>query len=284
MRKIEGIVVLYNPDDIVLDNIASYINLVNKLYVFDNSDIKNIDLVKKIKNINGCFYIDGNGNKGIAYALNIGAQMAIDNGAKWLLTMDQDSRFIDNGLEKLIDYIKTNDVSSIGIASPVHLTVNKKCIVENSISEELTVMTSGNLLNLYLYTITGPFNEDYFIDCVDLEYCLRLSQNMFRVITLNNSLLKHPLGDTKIVDILGIKKIQYTNHNPLRRYYITRNRLYLIKRYLSGYPAFCLMVLKVTIFDWIKIILFEPEKIKKQKAILRGVYDFTIGKIGKYEN
>ena len=102
--KIAGVVVLYNPDDNVRTNIDSYINELDILYVVDNSPIPN-DNNKKI-NCEKIKYISNNGNKGIANALNVGANNALKENCEWLLTMDQDSTFKDNSLSKMKELLK----------------------------------------------------------------------------------------------------------------------------------------------------------------------------------
>jgi len=46
--KIDSVVVLYNPEEIILKNILSYISFIDKLYIVDNSDVKKYDLIEKI--------------------------------------------------------------------------------------------------------------------------------------------------------------------------------------------------------------------------------------------
>ena len=97
MLNICGVVVLYNPDNSILDNIQSYISCIDKLYVIDNSDDINCEIAEAIQNIHKCIYISNNGNHGIAQALNVGVNKAIANRSDWVLTMDQDSRFEKGG-------------------------------------------------------------------------------------------------------------------------------------------------------------------------------------------
>jgi len=280
--KVDGVVVLYNPDRNVLQNIDSYIRYLNKLYVIDNSERKDANLIselrRKYKNL---FYVNNNGNKGIAQALNLGARLAIKNGANWLLTMDQDSRFIGDSVKKLIEVIENLGNEAIGIVAPLHRVTNGQLQMQNSIVEELTVMTSGNLVNLPAYQKVGGFREDYFIDYVDHEYCLRLRKNGFKILVVTSSILEHNLGTIRVYDFFG-KKVEVTNHSSLRRYYITRNRLDVFRRYVTIYPSFCLKDFKSFIVEWIKILLFEKEKWEKQKFIIKGIKDFLSGDFGKY--
>jgi rhamnosyltransferase len=280
--KIDGVVVLYNPEENLLTNINSYINEIDKLYVVDNSESKNLVFIEKIKKINKCVYIDNHDNQGISYALNVGAKYAIENGADWLLTMDQDSKFEKGSLKILVNYLENNSFENLGILSPFHATRNIEYIKENKVIDELTVMTSGNLLNLEAYKNVGEFEEKYFIDYVDHEYCLRLQKNGYSVKVHKDSILIHELGDGNFYDFLGIKKIGYTNHNHIRRYYITRNRLDVITKYFFSFPSFSFKEIKALLFEWLKIVLFEKDKLKKQKSILFGIKDFIINKYSKY--
>lgn len=67
--KIAGCVILYNPKDDFLVNIESYLNSIETLFVFDNSDIQNIDLIRKIKDFDTKIqYKSLNKNIGIASA------------------------------------------------------------------------------------------------------------------------------------------------------------------------------------------------------------------------
>lgn len=119
-----GTIVLYDPNKAeVLENIDSYIDEIDKLYIIDNSLNDNSSLFvnydKKIE------YVWNRDNLGIAKALNIAAGKAIKDGFSWLLTMDQDSKFEKGTLRILEDYINDNfnNNSKIAIVSPFHDTV-----------------------------------------------------------------------------------------------------------------------------------------------------------------
>ena len=116
MPKIAAVVVLYNPDSVVMGNLNSYINQVDKLYAVDNSENINSMLVEKIKCIKDAEYISNAKNLGIAAALNIGAKKAIEEGFEFLLTMDQDSRISENFADEMIKILEKN--KNIGILAP----------------------------------------------------------------------------------------------------------------------------------------------------------------------
>ena len=69
--KIGGCVVLYDPEEKVLENIRTYLPFLTQLVVVDNSTKYN-EVQKKIKQIPKVVYLDQGGNLGIAKALNVG--------------------------------------------------------------------------------------------------------------------------------------------------------------------------------------------------------------------
>ena len=291
--KVSGVVVLYNPDKFILDNIKSYLQPLDKLYVVDNSPIpnnnKNIFVNnKKIE------YISNDGNKGIAKALNVGAKRAIKEKCDWLLTMDQDSSFKDNSFEKMItllNELKSNKIMAevlglqykkLGVLSSIQRTeINKEDNLEG-ISYPLVVMTSGNLINLEAYKKVGGFKDDFFIDCVDFEFCLNLKKNGYEVVQMNTAELNHNLGNTQEKNLFG-KKMFVTNHNAIRRYYITRNRHYLYDMYKDEFLDYCSLELGRTKKELVKIILFEKDKLNKIRKIYRGYKDYKKGITGEFK-
>jgi rhamnosyltransferase len=276
--KINGVVVLYNPEETIIDNITSYLDNVEKLYIIDNSESKNTELINEIVSISKkCIYIDNNGNQGIAHALNVGARLAIENGADWLLTMDQDTSFSENDLIKIQEELLAVDSTNTAIVSPSHYLGDDIKPFYNEI-----VMTSGNLLNLHLFQKIGEFDEKLFIDSVDTEYCLRIYSMGYKIKRISSIILKHNLGDIKKYKICGIK-FRPTNHTFIRRYYIVRNRFYTWDKYKNLYPAFVKWEKIATFKQLIKIILFEKDKLKKIIFSFRGYFDYRKGRFGKYE-
>lgn len=281
-NRAAGVVVLYHPDLLVIENIRSYIEQLEKLFIIDNSEFASEFFADSVKSNSKCEYIFNRGNLGIAAALNIGAQKAIEAGYSYLLTMDQDSKASENMVQTLINFYKKNTTESIGIVTPFH---NNKGVQKSPASKTsilLTAMTSGNLLNLEAFKKTGPFREELFIDYVDKEYCLRLRKLGYKVIRLNDLMLIHNLGDARIKKIL-LWNFYITNHSPLRLYYRTRNRFRLISKYKLKFPLYCLDDLKNFLIEIFKIIVYEKQVKEKLLMILIGIKDFRKNISGKYQ-
>lgn len=288
--KICGVVVLYNPDSKVIDNIKSYIKSLDKLFIVDNSPVPN-DNKENFKD-KKMEYISNDGNKGIANALNVGAKEAIKLKADWLLTMDQDSSFQEGALEKMISFLKelkNNQIMSevlgltydkLGVLSALQRTELNKNDKLEGLEYPLVVMTSGNLINLDIYKEIDGFKDWFFIDAVDFEYCLNIKKNGYEVVQMNTAELKHNLGSISKKTILG-KKVFVTNHSATRRYYITRNRHYLYDLYHEDFLEYCALELNRTKHELLKIILFENYKIDKMKAMYKGYRDYKKGITGE---
>ncbi len=280
MISIAGVVVLYNPDESVVNNIQSYIQDIEILFVVDNSEEKN-SLIIEVLSVNPKIrYIDNKGNQGIAHALNVGARKAIELKYKWLLTMDQDSSAVEKMLTKMLKY--THD--DISIITPFHANLYQKhSMSQKKISSILTTMTSGNLLNLTVYANSKGFKEEFFIDYVDSEYCLQSHLNNYKIIQIDHAILNHNLGDLKKHQFLW-KHFFSTNHSPIRRYYITRNRFKIIELYQNSFSEYCNFEKSRFLVDFIIVLLYEKQKIAKVKMMLRGYLDYKRGIFGKYHD
>lgn len=278
---IAAVVVLFNPDVDVVKNISSYIACVEKVYIIDNSNLSNEHLFKAVPFRDMLEYVFNASNLGIAKALNIGCELAIQSGMSWVLTMDQDSRFLNLDTKITSNVLNTRD-SRIVLYYPnivIEGVVYYKYITENN--KPIIVMTSGNFINLKAYQALDGFEDKLFIDYVDIEYCLKLKAAGYTIALLPDAVLAHELGQSKHVSWLSFKAI-VTNHSSLRRYYITRNRLYVSQKYKTVSAVFTKAEKRIFINDLIKILLFEDHKISKLKSVFNGYMDYKNNKFGIY--
>ena len=98
----------------------------------------------------------------------------------------------------------------------------------------------------------------------------------FEIIQLNSARLNHNLGNTEEKHLLG-KTMYASNHNAVRRYYITRNRHYIYDMYYDRFPEYCELELGRTKRELFKIWMFEKDKIAKTKAVYKGYRDYKAG-------
>lgn len=272
-KHVAAIVVTYNIEYAkLIENINSYKDYVDAIIIIDNSDKSN-DLFK-LKKINNFYYKSLNGNYGIAKALNEGIKVAIKQRYDFALTMDQDSKFQNN----LIDIYKKYIKEDIIIYSPNYLIERKrKKIYKKETQFMYWTMTSGNLLNLELFQIVGRFREDFFIDCVDYEYCLRARKKGYKILQCNNAKLIHNPGITKLKKI-GFLNYKYGYMSPQRLYYQVRNLFFVTKKYYS------IKAILIIAIKWLKIILLFNDKKQYLKAFNIGIKDYLKNNFGKKES
>ncbi|WP_433779238.1 glycosyltransferase [Flavobacterium anhuiense] len=278
-----AVVILYNPLNTISEIVSSYIENVDMIYLIDNSVNFNENLSKELDE-SKFQYLSNGDNLGIAKALNIGCQMALKDGFRWVLTMDQDSNFLNFDKREVISFIEENEDSKIALYFPTYLigeTEYDKFLIEDN--EPIVVMTSGNIIDLNIYTLVNGFDEELFIDYVDTDYCLKLKTSGFKISHVSNFKLRHELGNSRYVNFFN-KKVLITNHSHIRRYYITRNRFYVMSRYRKKSKIFFKSELKVFVNELIKIFFFESNKILKIKSIFKGYIDFRNKKYGKLFN
>jgi rhamnosyltransferase len=277
-----AVLVSYNPSHEITDNIMSVLPQVDKLIIVDNAsnnDSKKIFEHLTDKKISIIYNQD---NYGIAAALNIGIKHALQLGAKWILTLDQDSKISSTFIEKMLTtYYKIPNHNSIVLISPIyldktgstqHIFKSNKSIRDVYFSYITTAITSGSLYRSDIFDKIGFFKEKFFIDYVDHEYCLRIKRNNLDIIQVYSAIIYHALGNPSIIN-MGPFSFLTTNHSALRRYYMARNRIYVYKEYFSTNPIWIFRDLLRFISELGKIVLFEKQKIQKVYKIIKGVYD-----------
>jgi rhamnosyltransferase len=295
-------IVSYNPNNSIKKCVEAIYNQVNKILIVDNGSTKNLNLVNQFNGDPKIDIILNNKNMGIACALNKGVKYALKNKYKWILTMDQDSEATENMInnmlysynrlkreykEKIVSifpsYIEKTFLKNV---SHIEKSVNKE---DNELNEKIDVenihyviseITSGNLVRCDIFNKVGYFKDKLFIDYVDHEFCLRLNENGYKLIQVEDAYLLHQLGESSKKNLF-IKKVGYTNHSYIRRYYITRNRMYIWKKYFRKFPKFILKDIYASFKEFIKIIFFESNKRLKIKMIYRGIHDYRNRIYGK---
>ena len=292
MIKLAACVVLYNPDDTIFENILTYGNYVDKLIVVDNSLKKNNLLIDKLNEIfeSKLIYINNNDNLGIATALNQACDKAIELQFKWILTMDQDSSFINfEHYKKCLEKVQNvNNVALLAANTDKegYSTFDRNECSCNYREDKFSVITSANIVNLEYFEEIGRFNDKLFIDMVDYDYCLRINIKKFKILYFPDVFVEHKLGEVHLrTNIFTRKKKYKTEHNAQRAYYISRNSLYLSKnygKYFSKEFGMLHILNIVFIHDVTKILLYEIDKWNKLKAKFIGLYHFLINRYGKY--
>lgn len=293
MNSVAAIIITYNVENDFKQRINRLKGKVDEIIVVDNgSKAETINMLNELEKEVTVIYLED--NKGIASALNKGIKYSIEKGYNWILTLDHDSIITDNMIKNMLTCYEglNNELKEkVAMLVPVHVeekeyqngsNINEEK-ASNSYIEVLTEITSGALTKAEIYKNVGMYDEKLFIDLVDHDYCLSLNKKGFKIIQVNNATLIHNLGESVRKSILGLKMIP-TNHSPLRRYYMSRNRHYIWEKYKEDFPSWVLTDKRRFITENLKIVLFEDNKIEKFKYIKRGIKDYRSNIFGKFNN
>ncbi|MAX23471.1 MAG: hypothetical protein CMJ19_03115 [Phycisphaeraceae bacterium] len=273
-----AVLVSFHPATTLQEHVPLILKQIRHLYIVDNAsnDETRAWLRQLVDTHPDLTLIENHENKGIAAALNQGVLQASLDGYQWVLCLDQDSLITPDWLstmQQIVDeFPKAQSIGLIG-SNFTHpdgrwaypLRADDPCY-----RQVLTVITSGTLLPLTTWQKAGPFDERYFIDLVDHEYCLRLKLLGFERLVSTQPILDHQLGNETPVHILGMT-FRPSNHNATRRYYIARNRVRLTRTYWRTFPRFVLGQWWGQFRETLGFLLIERNKLQKLMAVLRGL-------------
>lgn len=273
--KLAGVVTLYHPSESVFTNISSYLDQLDILYVLDNTEQPDNKIKARFSGNTKIKYIAFHDNMGIAYAMNYALKAVRDYD--FLLTMDQDSQFMPGMMvsyKEAIEQFEIEHPQQVGVYA-VNFDQRVDPIVPGAKSIDVAI-TSGSIIPVEKSVEIGGFDENLFIDEVDDEFSYRMKENGFEILEFPFIVLKHSLGKQTFHNILGFKFNTF-NHNALRKYYISRNKVYMLKKYPYIGKRYIIDIFKIII----KVILVENDKLKKISSICHGCIDGLLNHMGK---
>jgi rhamnosyltransferase len=299
--KALALLVAYNPANDFLAHIEELYKEFNQIVLVDNGT--NLKKQSILHNQVQCYgkalhLIKNNKNLGIATALNQGFQWAIEHGYEYIITLDQDSIPAPEMVNTLIQGLENHpNREKLAALAPMiveellprlsqYMRRRNKFVYEHASSESgllrnVTItITSGSLYNLEIWKKLGPFRDDFFIDYVDTEYNLRAIQHGYEMSVQCEARLIHNLGKRQEKKLLG-KTLYPTFHSPVRWYYISRNRIAMLKMYALKQPHWFFYETITTIRTFIRVFTLENQRIEKFKAFMYGTYDGLRGKMGE---
>jgi len=278
-----AVIVSYNPSLDVLGNIATLRSQVSSIVVVDNgSSEKHLAMLRGGRSQCGFELIENGANLGIAAALNIGVREVGAKGFDWAALFDQDSRVEPGFINSMLDACRTApNPSQVGIVCPTYLDTSTGMVFPIQLSkagEVLSAMTSGSLIPVQLFDRIGTFNEPLFIDYVDIEFCARTRRAGYRIVQ-SRAVLHHSLGRITRHRLFG-RWFATTNHSATRRYYITRNRCWVLWQFMGDW-SWSPREFHSALRDTIKVFLVEQDRPAKLKHMMLGFADALRGRMGK---
>jgi len=280
--SVVAVVVTLSPDDGLADRVAVLRDQVAGLVVVDNGSGPAADrILARVGEDCGAEVVRNQANRGIAAALNQGIARAADRGARWVLTLDQDTLPLPGLVaEAMRTYEAFPERALLAVVAGRQRDHPAPAVADGRTWEEVpALITAGSLVSLAAYRSIGPFREDFFVDYVDIEFCLRARRAGYHVVQGNAPTIEHSIGrPTK--HRLIFRDVTPTNHSPARRYYITRNRVLVWRRHWSREPGYVLLDALGAAKEFVKVLLFEDSRRVKVRSMGRGIRDAAMGRSG----
>lgn len=288
---ISAVVVTYHPGGALLEQLRRILSQVPSVIVVDNgSEGPSAQVVEAAGNLAGIHLIRNGKNLGIATALNIGIRQALQAGAQWIATFDQDSAIPDHFFQDLLRaYNACPARDKVGLVAPGQWSTGAiSPTPPANPSEPLfsfvpAAITSGSLIRAGVFDAVGFYDDALFIDYVDVDFCLRMQKRGFKVLNATQVVLGHELGTKQTRNLLGYR-LSFRIHTAWRYYYNIRNRLVLYRRYGIAFPRWALRDAVWLVLELGRITCLETGRGPKLQAVIRGLRDGLCGKTGRHPN
>ncbi|MGC1853821.1 MAG: glycosyltransferase [Candidatus Aquirickettsiella sp.] len=276
-------IVLFNPDKnktLELIRVCLYYKFA-KILLFDNARSW---LCMESINTEQIVLFQSPKNVGVAGAHHYACKMAERENFNFVLFLDQDTQLPENfindmviGFYQLKKYYPC--LSAIGPSwqdpridnygennLKKKLFSQKKEKILNLLGVNNTIISSGMLILVSALNKIGYPKKEYFIDLVDIEWCLRARSKNFQIKKLNHIQIQHDLGEVKITKnkILNYQK-------PMRYYYSIRNSLVLFRE--KQFPFRFRLYILIKNLKEMQKIPFVPESRESLFAALSGIKD-----------
>jgi len=283
--RLLGIVVLYYPDEKLISNILSYLPFLDELIIWENTP------KESQKNI--CFedtFLQSkilrwgeDSNVGLGAPFNKAVEYGEKEGFTHLLTMDQDSSFLESGFEKYANFIENGPNNNSNCFYIPNYLVKEKFFYDQDLEYVDYYMNSGTIYPIALFNKIGLFRDDFFVDTIDVEYGLRAKKNKINIVLVRTVILFHGAGYQRKKHRFLWKTFFPNEYSPIRSYYIIRNALITYKEYPDPRQK------RKYLWYWfykrlVFIVLYESNKINKIRALFLGYCHGKKGILGKQEN
>lgn len=292
MPRIIAVVVAYRPSlERLRAQFAALLPQVHSIVVVDNSP--GAEVLAWAGNWPVCqvHCIALGRNMGIAYAQNRGIEWARSIGGSHVLLMDHDSIPAQDMAAQLIRALMA--LPHAGAVGPHYTDARRKkhkspfvrtvglrrvwldCSHEDEALEVDHLIASGCLISMDVLDRVGAMREDFFIDFVDVEWCLRARHAGYRMYGVCAARLEHQLGDTP-VRFLGH---EYLTHSPRRHYFHARNAVLLYRE--SWVPLNWKLVSAWRLLLQLGFhVLVTAPRLQHLEKIARGVLHGLMGRAG----
>ena len=270
-NTLKALIVAYKPDlDILLPNLtllASIANL-NPILYLNSANSKDVQIISSYIDVNRLnLQLDySEFNNGLSLPYNKYSKLSVqDINCAGILFLDQDSVYTFDSLSSFIyrffQFIRQYPLG-IYAGLPIDPRLSKPYRLQRKqqtdfhLPPELVstygACSSMSIITRRAFLRCGFFDERFFIDLIDYEFCLRVSSNNLLIIVDSLFHFDHPIGTSTIS--LPFNSTQPVS-SPFRHYYQIRNLFFFPWLSFTGlcrfpyelFKRFCIIIL-ITIY------------------------------------
>lgn len=291
---IAAVVSTFNPPPDLPSKIVKVAEQVDLVVVVDDGSPVDPSPVLEEVSAMGATVIRLPDNSGIAAALNAGILHASNlMSPDWFLTLDQDSEMSDGYVRAALSTAERAASSGVDVGFVCAESINSQTSLMRDANanfpEALDPLQSGCLIPAETLERVGLLDEDLFIDAVDSDFTARVRQHGLRSLMGKGCNLTHTVGDARPMLILGWhvtirgKKNYVHYHSPFRVYYISRNGVILVKRYLLSDPVWIARRQYTELIQHVVRLVYGPHRRQHLTAFVNGLRDGFRGCLGRID-
>lgn len=288
---ISAVIVTYNPDLFIFSRqLNSLKGQLNSIVIVDNNSSNIVEIKGKIADFLNSSDLEihlicNTNNVGLGRAQNEGIKFAESKDVTHVILFDQDS-ILDFGFVEGLLYSENELLKQgikVGAIGPTYYNEKtgeiypiskyygpfiERILPSDRPIEASFLIASGCLISLEVIKHIGYMNEDLFIDYIDVEWSFRAKSLGYSVFASPCSKMKHSIGDNR-KSIFG-RSISV--HSPLRRYYLYRNSIYMIRdpKIFLGYK---IREIAFNAFRFVVFLILSKERRKYFKYSISGFID-----------
>lgn len=249
------------------------------VFLVDNNSYDPLDdyFIKKLDT--NVLHIKNTNNEGFAKGNNIGITKALESGCELIALINNDTVFVDDSLQKVINCFKNNPSYGIlgminyyysdpnlvwqsgfstnlfwGFSAKIGYTAGRENIVPVDYVPGSSIVVRSDV-----FKDIGFLDEKYFAYFEEYDFCIRAKKNGINIGFLNGSRILHKVGKSST--------------STVQLYFRTRNKLMFYHKYASTLGFICAFVTHIIVSTG-RIIFSKNEKLKMMRALIFGVKDY----------
>lgn len=275
-RKLAALITAYHPDDRILETVRAALGAVEEIVVVDNTP-GGSPLLDALAAEPAVRVLTAKENLGLAAALNLGVR-ELSAGAEAVLFLDQDSAPPADLAPRLAALLADPGVAAAAPTAwdAVHDRPYRAFgEAGREVADKEILITSGMLARRGVLDEAGAFREDFFVDYVDLDFCLRVRAAGGRLVEDKRLHMPHSIGERREHRFLGVR-VLVVHHPAWRQYWMARNGTILVFEYLRRNPKWAVTNVLFLGRWFVVTALFAEQRGAKLRALWRGlVHGFT---------